>query len=93
MAGRPAEAFEFPWMVILFDVHFVYTETIYNKSEFSLPKAALGYLNRNKSVQFDCGGTIISENFILTAAHCVKSRRLPIMVRVGNVSAAMFFFC
>ncbi|XP_031634562.1 serine protease persephone-like isoform X2 [Contarinia nasturtii] len=44
--------------------------------------AALFYRN----VTFTCGGTIISENFIMTAAHCVKESKRPSIVQVGKLT-------
>ncbi|CAH1181758.1 unnamed protein product [Phyllotreta striolata] len=49
--------------------------------------ALLGYRS-SKGVQFQCGGTIINERYILTAAHCIKSSQNPYTVRVGEYNLA-----
>ncbi|XP_031639186.1 serine protease persephone-like, partial [Contarinia nasturtii] len=63
----------------------IYGGVIAKRGEFPW-MAALGYININPGgITYDCGGTIISAYFVLTAGHCATPNRSPILVKLGKI--------
>lgn len=54
--------------------------------------AAIGYQNLDGDTDFDCGGAIVSEKFVVTVGHCANLKgKQPKLVRLGRVSTLKIF--
>ncbi|KAJ8921898.1 hypothetical protein NQ315_008531 [Exocentrus adspersus] len=74
-----SDTFECPFDKLPLIVGGVYA----SRQEF--PHMVLIGFNKGQEVEWSCGGSLISENYVLTASHCLRSGRMGLakLIRIG----------
>jgi len=75
--------------VAITDDHIIHGEET-EIAEFPLMAALGSESDDNEAYNFFCAGSLITEDYVLTAAHCVNRKDAkPVIVRLGKVSICL----